>query len=81
MNNAPIPQPAWAVLLATLGVAVAIVGYVYPGDITSRQSMFTVANSLISGALGAFAAHAANTSTANGPNATIVNPPTPPKES
>lgn len=69
----PIPQQAWAVLIATLGVSVAIVGYLFPGDVASKQSMFTVANSLISGALGAFAAHAANSSTATGPDATIIN--------
>jgi uncharacterized membrane protein len=69
-----IPQPAWAVMLAILGVICAIVGYIFPGDITSRTAMFTVANSLISGALGAFAGHLANSSTSTGPNATINNP-------
>lgn len=72
-----IPQPAWAVMLAILGVIVAVVGYCIPGDITSRQAMFTVANSLISGALGAFAGHLANTSNSTGPNATINNPGSP----
>ena len=69
-----IPQPAWAFMLAVLGAAVAIVGFIIPGDITSRQAMFTIANSLVSGALVAFAAHQANSSTSNGPNATINNP-------
>jgi len=69
----PVPQPAWAVSLAVLGAILAVIGYVFPGDISSRQAMFTVANSLISGALGAFAGHLANTTNATGPDATIVN--------
>ena len=71
-----LPQPLWAVMLAVLGVSCAIVGYTIPGDAVSRQAMFTVANSLVSGALGAFAVHNANANTSNstGPNATINNP-------
>jgi quinol-cytochrome oxidoreductase complex cytochrome b subunit len=44
-------------LLALLGVTVATVGYCLPGDVTSRQAMFTIANTLISGAIGAYVGH------------------------
>jgi len=69
-----VPQQSWAILIAVLGVICAIVGYVLPGDVVSRQAMFTIANSLVSGALGAFAGHASATSNSTGPNATINNP-------
>lgn len=71
----PIPQPAWAIIIAILGVYCATIGYVCPGTPVSQQAMFNIANSLISGSLGAlFAGHNANSSTSTGPNATINNP-------
>ena len=73
-NTVALPPQVWAIIIASLGVLCAIMGYVLPGDVVSRQSMFTVANSLISGALGAFAGHLASTSNSTGPNATINNP-------
>jgi hypothetical protein len=73
-NTVALPPQVWAIIIASLGVLCAIMGYVLPGDVVSRQSMFTVANSLISGALGAFAGHQANSSNSSGPNATINNP-------
>ena len=69
-----VPQQAWAIMILFLGVLCAIVGFVLPGDVVSRQAMFTAANSLISGGLGAFAGHLASTSNSTGPNATINNP-------
>ena len=77
MNN--WPTQIWALLLAALGAALAIVFYLYPSDVTTRQSAFQIASSLVSGALGAFAGHAlagGNTTTATGQNPTI-NLPTP----
>ena len=69
------PQPAWAVMLASLGVIVALVVYCYPGDVTSKQAGFQVASALVTGALGAFAGRAEGQSTTQtGPNSTIVNP-------
>jgi uncharacterized membrane protein len=73
-NTVALPPQVWAIIIASLGVLCAIMGYVLPGDVVSRQSMFTIANSLISGALGAFAGHASATSNSTGPNATINNP-------
>ena len=69
-----VPQQAWAIAIAILGVICAAIGFVLPGDAVSRQAMFTIANSLVSGALGAFAGHASATSNSTGPNATINNP-------
>ena len=67
-----VPQQAWAIAIAILGVICAVIGFVLPGDAVSRQAMFTIANSLVSGALGAFAGHASATSNSTGPNATIT---------
>jgi len=71
------PQPAWAVVLAALGVVVALVVYCYPGDVTSKQAGFQVASALVTGALGAFAGRAEGQSTTqSGPNSTINLPST-----
>ena len=69
-----MPQQAWVTIIVVLGVVCAVIGYVFPGDVVSRQAMFTAANSLISGGLGALTGHLANTSNSTGPNATINNP-------
>jgi di/tricarboxylate transporter len=75
MSTEKIPQPAWALLVAVLGVYCATVGYCLPGDTVSKQAMFTIANTLISGALGAFVSHAAGT--IQGANSNIIQPPPP----
>ncbi len=67
------PQPGWAVILAGLGVVVALVVYCYPGDVTSKQAGFQVASALVTGALGAFAGRAEGSSIVqSGPNATVT---------
>ena len=72
------PQPAWAVILAALGVVVALVVYCFPGDVTSKQAGFQVASALVTGALGAFAGRAEGQSiNQSGPNATAVTPTAP----
>ena len=72
------PSSFWALMLAGMGAVLAVVFYVIPGDVTSRQAAFQIASALVTGALGAFAGHAAamGNMTATGPNATI-NPPQP----
>ena len=55
---AKIPSPFWAVLLAFLGVGLAIVALFHPSTDTVSQAVLTIASSLVSGALGAFAGHA-----------------------
>lgn len=71
------PQPAWAVILAAMGVLVGLVVYCYPGDVTSKQAGFSLASALVTGALGAFAGRAEGQSTTqSGPNSVINLPPT-----
>ena len=80
MNN--MPQPFWAVILAVLGVALAIVIYVVPGDQTSKQTAFNIAAALVTGSLGAFAGHAQASSTnkVNASTATINTAPAEPQQ-
>ena len=68
------PQQVWAVVVITLGVICAIVGYTFPGDITSRQAIFTVANTLISGGLGALTADVIGGKPIGGNNPTATFP-------
>ena len=69
-----LPPQLWAVTVISLGVICAITGYVIPGDITSRQAIFTVANTLISGGLGALTAHAIANNTVKGDNSSATFP-------
>lgn len=75
-----MPQPAWAVILAFMGMILAIVVLYTPTDVTSKQAAFTIASSLVTGALGAFAGRAEGTSTTqSGPNATVNQQQPPPQ--
>ena len=69
-----LPQPGWAVLLATLGVVVTIVVYLFPGDVTTRQAAFQIASALVTGALGAFAGAASKEKATPQPPAEPVQP-------
>lgn len=73
------PQPFWAVLLAFQGTALAIAVLWHPTPENIGLAVLAVASNLVSGALGAFAGHAAalnsTTTTATGPNPVINNPP------
>jgi len=71
MNS--LPQPAWAILLAILGVVLTIIGYVYPGSQTAQQAVFQIAAALVSGALGAFAGRASHSDTTT--TKTTINAP------
>lgn len=75
---ANLPQPLWATLLAVLGVVLAIIIYCIPGDVTSRQAGFQIASALVSGALGAFAGHAANDTKITGSNPVVNQTPATP---
>lgn len=76
-----MPQPAWAVILAFMGMILAIVVLYTPTDVTSKQAAFTIASSLVTGALGAFAGRAEGTSTTqSGPNATVNQQQPPPPQ-
>ena len=68
------PQPFWAVLLAILGVILALAVLFHPDPISIGTAVLAVSSNLVSGALGAFAGHSSATSNSTGPNATINNP-------
>ena len=70
-----LPQPFWAVLLAILGVvlALAVLFHWESSSAAIGTAVLSIAGNLVSGALGAFAGHAGSSSTSTGPNATINN--------
>ena len=72
MNN--LPQQVWALAVIFMGVICALIGYVFPGDITSRQALFTAGNTLISGGIGALTQHAISKNTISGDNTTANFP-------
>ncbi len=73
-NAMKIPEPFWAVILAVLGVIVALAVLFHPDPVAVGTAVLAIASNLVSGALGAFAGHASATSNSTGPNATINNP-------
>jgi len=68
------PQPFWAILLAILGVILALSVLFHPDPVAVGTAVLAIASNLGSGALGAFAGHASETNNSSGPNATINNP-------
>jgi len=68
------PQPFWAILLAILGVILALAVLFHPDPVAVGTAVLAIASNLVSGALGAFAGHSGATSSSSGPNATINNP-------
>lgn len=68
MNN--LPQPLWAVMLAVLGVGLALAVLMHPEPVAISTAVLAIASNLVSGALGAFAGHA----TANNTVGTINQP-------
>lgn len=54
-----LPSPFWAVMLAILGTVLAAVVLIHPDPQTISLGVLAVASNLVSGALGAFAGHAA----------------------
>ena len=69
-----LPEPFWAVVLAVLGVIVALAVLFHPDPVAVGTAVLAIASNLVSGALGAFAGHTSATSKSTGPNATINNP-------
>lgn len=70
------PVQIWALLLALMGASLAVFALVVKTDATITHDVMNAANTLISGAIGAFAGHAATSSkadvtTGNGP--TTIN--------
>jgi CHASE2 domain-containing sensor protein len=61
MSN--LPQPVWAIVLAALGVIMAIIALFRPSPENICLAVLAIASNLVSGALGAFAGHASKSET------------------
>ena len=67
---AKIPVQLWAVILAFMGAAISLAVLFGHRDVNISLAVLAVASNLVSGALGAFAGHAAaksDVTTASGP--------------
>lgn len=69
-----IPEPLWAVMLALLGVILAL-ACLFHTSVAEQVTLavLAIASNLVSGALGAFAGHAAANNNVSAPNASTVN--------
>jgi hypothetical protein len=54
-----LPSPFWAVLLATMGTGVSLAVLFHHSDVNIALAVLGIGSNLVSGALGAFAGHAA----------------------
>ena len=68
-----LPDPFWAVLLAVLGVIVALAVLFHPDPVSVSTAVLAIASNLVSGALGAFAGHASANNSVTAPNSTITS--------
>lgn len=59
MKMEKLPSPFWAVLLALLGVSLVIVVIFHPTPENIALASLAIGSNLVSGAIGAFAGHAA----------------------
>jgi hypothetical protein len=57
-----LPSPLWAVILAMLGVVLALACLFHPSPENVVLAVLAISSNLVSGALGAFAGHASATS-------------------
>lgn len=62
-----LPQPFWAIVLALLGVILAVSALLRPSPENICLAVLAIASNLVSGALGAFAGHAAAASQKSNP--------------
>jgi hypothetical protein len=67
-----LPSPFWAVLLAGMGVAVALSVLFHPGPVNIALAVLTISSNLVSGALGAFAGHASAKADVTGSKAPVT---------
>lgn len=73
MNKMPVQ--VWALVLAFMGVVLAIVSLKVKAESTVTQQVLSIAASLVSGAIGAFAGHAIAEQQAAKANVTTGNAP------
>lgn len=52
-----VPIQIWALVLAFMGVVLAVIALFHPSEPTNSQAVFQIANGLVTGGLGAFAGH------------------------
>lgn len=55
----PLVLPLFSLISIAMGVGITVVGYVVPGDATSRQQIFQIGMALVTGGGGFMAGHAA----------------------
>ena len=60
-----MPSPAWAVILALLGVILALACLFHPTPENVVLAVLAIGSNLVSGALGAFAGHASATNSSS----------------
>lgn len=58
---AKMPAPFWAVILAFMGVSVALAVLFHHTEDNIALAVLAISSNLVSGALGAFAGHASST--------------------
>jgi len=70
MPNKQINELFWAFIIALLlASALAAVAYLFPGSDPSREHVFEIANSMVTGALGFFAGRAYRSGDSSQPGA------------
>lgn len=74
-----LPSPFWAVLLASMGTGVSLAVLFHHSDVNIALAVLGIGSNLVSGALGAFAGHAASKSDVTGSNGPVTINQTDPK--
>lgn len=67
-----LPSPFWAVLLASMGTGVSIAVLYHHQEVPIALAVLGIGSNLVSGALGAFAGHAAAKADVTGSNAPVT---------
>lgn len=58
MQMEKIPAPFWAVILASMGAAIAFAVLFHQGDVNTSLAVLGIGSNLVSGALGFISGHA-----------------------
>ena len=59
MNLEKVPAPFWALLIAGMGMTIAMAVLFHHPDVNIALAVLAIGSNLVSGALGAFAGHGA----------------------